>query len=82
MKHYCHHCNKQVGYNHKCKIQKASILQLLLYKWKHKILTKDDKKSLIKCLKNDAKARQKKDIWGYLVEYGMIYQLKKERRFV
>jgi len=52
-------------------------LNALLKKWKQGTLTVDEKSELNKKLKDDIKFRRKVgDVWGSLVEQGMIWQLK------
>lgn len=77
MNYYCHHCDKQVGYGHKCK---AQTLKILLNKWKDNKLTKSDKTQLISILNEMKTKKQKKnDIWGSIVIIGMIRKLEKKR---
>jgi len=52
-------------------------LNALLKNWKQGTLTVDEKSELNKKLKDDIKFRRKVgDVWGSLVEQGMIWQLK------
>jgi hypothetical protein len=58
------------------KMNRYAELNFLLYKWKHNIITPKEKFELIEKLEKDAIKREKRDRWGAMIEYCLLYKLR------